>query len=52
MGYTGEFNWSETLMTVPGRNGLDVNLVLSYSGNIGVDQEASWVGLGFDLKGE
>ena len=49
VGYTGEFNWSETLMTVPGRNGLDVNLVLTYSGNIGVDQEASWVGLGFDL---
>jgi hypothetical protein len=36
-------------MTVPGRNGLDVDLVLSYSGNIGIDQEASWVGLGFGL---
>jgi hypothetical protein len=46
-GYTGEFNWSETVMTVPGRNGLDVNLVLTYSGNIGVDQESSWVGVGY-----
>lgn len=31
VGYTGELNWSETVMTVPGRNGLDVNLVLTYS---------------------
>ncbi|MGD8719873.1 MAG: hypothetical protein PVH29_13770, partial [Candidatus Zixiibacteriota bacterium] len=49
VGYTGEFNWSETVMTVPGRNGMDVDLALTYSGNIGVDQESSWVGLGFDL---
>ena len=49
VGYTGDFNWSETLMTVPGRNGLGVDLVLSYNSNIGIDQESSWVGLGFDF---
>lgn len=50
IGYTGDFSWSETIMTVPGRNGLDVGLVLTYSSDIGIDQEASWVGLGFGLN--
>jgi len=49
IGYTGDFTWSENVMTVPGRNGLGLDLVLGYCSNLGIDQEASWVGLGFNL---
>jgi len=32
VGYTGDFNWSENIMTVPGRAGLDVAESLTVGG--------------------
>jgi RHS repeat-associated protein len=48
--YKGDFRWSENIMTVPGRNGLSFDLNLSYKSGILVEQESSWVGLGWDLS--
>lgn len=48
--YTGDMSYSIPLLTVPGRNGLDFPLVLSYSGGIKTNQQASMVGLGWSLN--
>ena len=49
IGHTGDMTLDIPLMTVPGRNGLNFPLVLHYRAGITVDQDASWVGLGFGL---
>ncbi len=46
--YTGDLNLNLPLLNVPGRN-LDVPISLTYSSGIRVDDEASWVGLGWNL---
>jgi len=48
-GYTGDIGVNVPLLTVPGRNGFDLPVSLSYSSGIRVDDEASWVGLGWNL---
>jgi len=47
--YTGDMSFSIPILKVPGRNGLDLPLDLVYNAGIRVDQEASWVGLGWNL---
>lgn len=49
IGATGNFNLTIPLMTVPGRNGLNYDIKLTYTPGIKVTQEASWVGLGWNL---
>src|SRR3989344_4440233 len=47
--YTGGTGISIPLYTLPGRNGLDFPIMLSYSPGIRTHQEAGPVGLGFSL---
>lgn len=47
--YTGDFNYNIPLLSVPGPNGgYPVNI--AYHSGIGMEQEASWVGLGWTLN--
>ncbi len=50
VGYTGDMSFEIPLMTVPGRGGLDFNLIASYKAGIRADQEASIIGLGWHLE--
>ena len=43
--FTGDFSYSIPLMNVEG-----YPIVLSYNSNVGMNSEASWVGLGWDLN--
>lgn len=45
---TGKFNYSVPLLNVPGPNG-GYPIALNYMSGISMDQEASWVGLGWSL---
>lgn len=47
--YTGDFNYNIPLLSVPGPNG-GYPFSLSYHSGIGMEQEASWVGLGWTLN--
>ena len=47
--FTGDFNYNIPLFELPGPNG-GYPFNLSYQSGIGMDQEASWVGLGFNLN--
>ncbi|MEM9022089.1 MAG: hypothetical protein AAGB22_00005, partial [Bacteroidota bacterium] len=47
--FTGDFNYNIHLLTVPGANG-GYPINLGYSAGIGLEQEASWVGLGWNLN--
>lgn len=47
--YSGDFNYNIPLLSVPGPNG-GYPLNLSYHSGIGMEQEASWVGLGWSLN--
>lgn len=47
---TGDFTLSVPLLDVLGRNGFDLPLAATYSPGIKVTQEASWVGLGWNLN--
>lgn len=47
--YTGDFNYNIPLMSVPGPNG-GYPINLAYHSGIGMEQEASWVGLGWTLN--
>ena len=46
---TGDMTMKVPLFTVPGVAGLDYPLVMTYHAGIKQDQQASWVGLGWDL---
>src|ERR1700749_828281 len=47
--FTGDFNYNIPLFELPGPNG-GYPFNLSYHSGIGMDQEASWVGLGWNLN--
>jgi hypothetical protein len=47
---TGDFHYELPVMTVPGPNGENVPIVFSYRGGIRMDQEASWIGLGWNYN--
>ncbi|ANQ52612.1 hypothetical protein MY04_5280 [Flammeovirga sp. MY04] len=47
--FSGDFNYNLPLFELPGPNG-GYPFNLAYSAGIGVDQEASWVGLGWTLN--
>src|SRR5262249_40679937 len=47
--FTGDFRYSVPLMDVPGPNG-GYPLTLNYASGITLDQDASWVGLGWTLS--
>ncbi|RFN58804.1 hypothetical protein DZ858_01610 [Marixanthomonas ophiurae] len=47
--YTGDFNYNIPLMVIPGPDGgYPINVF--YNSNVGMDQAASWVGLGWNLN--
>ncbi len=47
--YTGDFTYNIPLLSVPGpQGGYPINM--AYHGGIGMEQEASWVGLGWNLN--
>ena len=46
---TGDFNYTIPVMTVPGPEG-NYPVVLSYHAGIGMNQEPTWVGLGWTLN--
>lgn len=47
--FSGDFHYTIPIMTVPGPNGgFPINL--NYNSNIGMEHEASWVGLGWSLN--
>lgn len=47
--FSGDFNYNIPLMTVPGPNG-GYPINLAYHAGIGMEQEASWVGLGWNIN--
>lgn len=47
--FTGDFNYNIPLMTVPGPNG-GYPINLAYHAGISMEQEASWVGLGWNIN--
>src|SRR5262245_802434 len=47
--FTGDFRYSVPLMELPGPHG-GYPITLSYSSGITADQEATWVGLGWNLN--
>lgn len=47
--FTGDFSYNIPLFELPGPNG-GYPFNLSYQSGIGMDQEASWVGLGWNLQ--
>lgn len=47
--FTGDFSYNLPLMNIPGPNG-GYPLNLGYNAGIGMEQEASWVGLGWNLN--
>ncbi len=47
--YSGDFNYNIPLLTIPGPNG-GYPINLAYHSGIGMEEEASWVGLGWSLN--
>ena len=47
--YSGDFTYNIPLLSVPGPNG-GYPINLAYHGGIGMDQESSWTGLGWNLN--
>lgn len=47
--FTGDFNYNIPLLTVPGPNG-GYPINIAYHSGIGIDDEASWVGLGWNIN--
>lgn len=50
VGPGGALNLSIPVLSVPGRGGLNFDISFSYQSGIKVDQEASWIGLGWDFN--
>jgi hypothetical protein len=48
--FTGDLGYSLPLLTVPGPNGENVPVAVSYGSGIRMEQEASWAGLGLDYN--
>lgn len=48
--HTGDVNVDVPVLTIPGRNGMDYPILLKYHSGIQVGQEASPVGLGWELS--
>ncbi len=50
--YKGNLNFSYPLLTVPGRNNLNYDIILNYvaGGGVSAFSNASWVGLGWNLN--
>ncbi len=48
--FTGDFKYNIPLLTLSGPNGEKFPLDINYSGGIRVNEEASWVGLGWNLN--
>ena len=48
-GFTGDTSIQVPLLSVNGRNGFNFPISVSYKPGIRVDEEATWVGLGWDL---
>lgn len=47
--FSGDFNYNIPLLTVPGPNG-GYPINMAYHSGIGMDDEASWVGLGWNIN--
>lgn len=47
---TGDFKYNLPVMTVPGPNGETVPIALHYQGGIRMEEQASWIGLGWDYN--
>jgi hypothetical protein len=47
--YSGDFTYNIPLLSVPGPNG-GYPINLAYHSGVGMDQEASWVGLGWNIN--
>lgn len=47
--FSGDFNYNIPLLTVPGPNG-GYPINLAYHAGVGMEEEASWVGLGWNLN--
>ncbi|MFN8711407.1 MAG: hypothetical protein ACK5Z2_01055 [Bacteroidota bacterium] len=47
--YSGDFTYNIPLLSVPGPNG-GYPINMAYHSNVGMEQEASWVGLGWSLN--
>ena len=48
--FTGQFNYNLPVINIPGPNGVGYALSLSYHNATSVEEEASWVGLGWTLN--
>lgn len=47
---TGDFQYSLPVMTVPGPNGENVPITFSYHGGIRMEEQSSWIGLGWNYN--
>jgi hypothetical protein len=47
---TGDLNYGIPILTIPGENGFNYELKLSYNSDFAPDDEASWVGWGWNLN--
>jgi|GEM_PF-1606796 len=47
---TGDLNYGIPILTIPGENDFNYTLKLSYNSDFGPDDEASWVGWGWNLN--
>lgn len=47
--FTGDFSYKIPLLNISGPNGESYPIMLNYSAGIGMNDEASWVGLGWEL---
>jgi hypothetical protein len=48
--FTGDFNYNLPVIEIPGPHGSGYALSLSYGSGVSVEQEASWVGFGWNLN--